>query len=83
MASDVLVLAKDVLGTTFPTQKALDQYLKEHPGANKSLHRVKKEPGGEKEQAKAKFLQQHPQKIPNVRLPSESYPQFNPGRKSR
>lgn len=47
MAGDLLVLAKDVLGMEFPTQDALDKYLKDHPGADRSKHRVKKDPKDE------------------------------------
>ena len=41
MAKDLLAMAKDLLAMEFPTQDALDKYLKEHPDADKSLHKVK------------------------------------------
>ena len=34
------------VATEFPTQEALDKYLKDHPGADKSKHTVKKQDGG-------------------------------------
>ena len=40
IASELLVLAKELLGMDFPTQKALDKYLKEHPGGSGANHRV-------------------------------------------
>jgi hypothetical protein len=40
IASELLFMAKEVMGIDFPTQKALDKYLKDHPDADKSNHRV-------------------------------------------
>ncbi len=42
-------LAGTELATEFPSQEALDKYLKEHPKADKSKHTVKKEDGEERE----------------------------------
>jgi hypothetical protein len=42
IASELVKIAKNLVSFEFPTQEALDKYLKEHPGANKSLHRVVK-----------------------------------------
>ena len=42
VAKELLVLAKDLVGMEFPTQDALDKYLKEHPDADRSNHSVKK-----------------------------------------
>jgi hypothetical protein len=40
IASRLLFMAKEVLGMDFPTQDALDKYLKDHPDADKSNHKV-------------------------------------------
>ncbi|MEN6623056.1 MAG: hypothetical protein ABFD50_16100 [Smithella sp.] len=40
IASDILALAKDLLGMDFPDQNSLDKYLKKHPDANRSNHKV-------------------------------------------
>lgn len=42
IANELLRLAKELVGMEFPTQDALDKYLKDHPDANKSNHKVKK-----------------------------------------
>jgi hypothetical protein len=42
IASRLLFLAKEVLGMDFPTQDALDKYLKDHPDADRSNHKVVK-----------------------------------------
>jgi hypothetical protein len=42
VATELLKVAKDLLGFEFPTQEALDKYLKEHPAADKTLHYVTK-----------------------------------------
>lgn len=42
IASRLLFLAKEVLGMEFPTQDALDKYLKDHPDADRSNHKVVK-----------------------------------------
>ena len=44
IASRLLFMAKEVLGMDFPTQDAFDKYMKEHPDANRSNHRVVKTP---------------------------------------
>jgi len=48
MASDLLVMAREVLGFEFPSQDALDKYLKDHPKAKKENHWVK----GQKQEKK-------------------------------
>lgn len=40
VAREVLFVAKELLAIDFPTQDAMDKYLKEHPDADKSNHRV-------------------------------------------
>ena len=42
IASELLVMAKELIGMDFPTQDAMDKYLKDHPDADKSNHRVVK-----------------------------------------
>jgi hypothetical protein len=42
LAKELLFLAKEVLGMDFPTQDAFDKYMKEHPDANRSNHKVVK-----------------------------------------
>lgn len=39
------ILASEKEAMEFPTQEALEAYLKEHPGADKSKHKVKKPDG--------------------------------------
>jgi len=36
-------IARNLVAEVFATQEALDKYLQEHPDADRSLHRVKKE----------------------------------------
>ena len=40
IAGELLRMAKDILSMDFPTQDALDKYLKDHPDANRSNHKV-------------------------------------------
>jgi hypothetical protein len=42
IAKELVKVAKDLLAFEFPTQDALDEYLKEHPDADKSIHWVDK-----------------------------------------
>jgi len=42
VAQKLVKLARELVSVEFPTQDAMDKYLKEHPGADKSLHRVVK-----------------------------------------
>jgi hypothetical protein len=51
IASELLLVAKELTAIEFPTQDAYDKYMKEHPDADKSLHRVTKT---EKKEAPAK-----------------------------
>ena len=47
VARELLAIARNLMAMEFPTQDAYDKYMKEHPDADKSLHRVvetKKEP---------------------------------------
>jgi hypothetical protein len=41
MANELVAVAKDILAIEFPTQDALDKYLKNHPAADKAKHKVK------------------------------------------
>jgi hypothetical protein len=45
IASELLLCAKDLLGMEFDSDAALKKYLKDHPGAEKSNHTVKKKDG--------------------------------------
>jgi hypothetical protein len=38
--AEMLRIAKELIGIDFPTQDAMNKYLKEHPDADKSNHRV-------------------------------------------
>jgi hypothetical protein len=40
IASELLAVAKELMATDFPTQDAMDKYLKDHPDADRSNHRV-------------------------------------------
>jgi hypothetical protein len=42
VAKELVKLAKDLLAIDFPSQDALDKYLKEHPDADRSNHKVVK-----------------------------------------
>lgn len=42
VAEELLKVAKNLLSMEFDSQEALDKYLKDHPGADKSNHTVKK-----------------------------------------
>jgi len=45
-ASEMLAVSRILLGMDFPTQDSMDKYLKDHPDADKSNHRVvRQEPG--------------------------------------
>jgi len=48
LAGEVLRLAEELVGMEFPSQDALDKYLKEHPDADRGKHKVvkTKEDGG-------------------------------------
>lgn len=47
IASRLLFMAKEVLGMDFPTQDAMDKYMKDHPDADRSNHKVVKDPKDE------------------------------------
>jgi hypothetical protein len=40
VARELLRMAKELIAIEFPTQEAMDKYLKEHPGADRSNHKV-------------------------------------------
>jgi len=40
VAREILAVAKELMAIEFPTQDAFDKYMKEHPDANKSNHKV-------------------------------------------
>lgn len=42
VAKELLKLAKELLSMDFPNQEALDKYLKDHPDADRSNHKVVK-----------------------------------------
>jgi hypothetical protein len=55
IASQLLVMAKEVLGMDFPTQDAMDKYMKDHPDADRSNHKVvetKKDEPAKKDEGK-------------------------------
>ena len=61
VARELLAMARELVGMEFPTQDAMDKYLKEHPDADKSNHRVvetKKEGPAKKETTKPSLLQE-------------------------
>lgn len=43
VANELVLAAKELMATDFPSQEALDKYLKEHPDADKSQHHVVKD----------------------------------------
>jgi len=42
VAQEILKIAKELMAMEFPTDAAMKKYLREHPDADKSLHRVVK-----------------------------------------
>jgi hypothetical protein len=42
VASSLIKLAKELMAVDFPTQEAMDKYLKDHPDADRSNHKVVK-----------------------------------------
>jgi hypothetical protein len=44
VAQKLVKLARELVSVEFPTQDAMDKYLKKHPGADRRLHRVVKDP---------------------------------------
>lgn len=40
VASELVQIAKDLMAAEFPSEHALEMYLKNHPGANKADHKV-------------------------------------------
>ena len=70
VARELLAIARELQAIEFPTQDAYDKYMKEHPGADKSLHRVvetKKEPvkkeEPEKQETKTLSKQEHTHRV--------------------
>jgi hypothetical protein len=58
IAADVLILARELLSIDFPTKDAMDKYLKDHPDADHSNHRVvetKKELPSKKDLSKENY----------------------------
>jgi hypothetical protein len=51
LASRILAVAGELVGMDFATQEALDSYLKEHPDADRSNHRVVEKKQGQHEKA--------------------------------
>jgi len=41
VAQELVLLAKSLISMDFPTEEAMKKYLEEHPGADRTLHRVK------------------------------------------
>lgn len=40
IAKELVKIAKDIQAMNFPTQEALNQYLRQHPNADRSQHKV-------------------------------------------
>ena len=40
VAKELLAIARELVAMEFPTEEAMDKYLKDHPGADKSNHKV-------------------------------------------
>ena len=41
VAKELMAIARELQATDFPSQDALDKYLKDHPDADKSNHKVR------------------------------------------
>lgn len=54
VAKELLAIARDLIAIDFPTQDAYDKYMKEHPDADKSNHKVVKEKEEQKQEAPKK-----------------------------
>lgn len=54
VANELLRIAEDLVAMDFPTQDAMDKYLKDHPDADKSKHHVKETKKEAPKQAPAK-----------------------------
>ena len=83
IANELAEIARELMAMEFPTKDAMEKYLKEHPEANKSKHRVvetKKEAPAKKEEAPAKKVED---KAPEKKEPTgeegveHSYASFN------
>ena len=73
VASELMAVAKELQAFEFPTQDALDRYLKDHPAADKSKHKVKetkKEEGKPEAPAKPSEKKEAPKTEPK-KEPSE------------
>ena len=44
VAQELLRVAKELMATEFPTERAMKEYLQKHPDADKSKHRVRSLP---------------------------------------
>jgi len=55
VASEILKVAQEILAMEFPTDESLKKYLKDHPAADKSKHKVVK-PKPEKPQGKSNLF---------------------------
>ena len=58
IASQLLFMAREVLGMDFPTQDAFDKYMKDHPDANRSNHKVVKNDPSKPETHPMNLMQQ-------------------------
>ena len=58
IASQLLFMAREVLGMDFPTQDAFDKYMKDHPDANRSNHKVVKHDPSKPETPPMNLMQQ-------------------------
>ena len=62
VAKELLAIARELVAIDFPTQDAMDKYLKEHPDADKSNHKVVKTKKTNKPKSQEKldrFLHEH------------------------
>lgn len=59
VAKELLKMAKELVSMDFPTQDAMDTYLKEHPDADRSNHKVVTTKPEEKKEAPAQKTPEH------------------------
>jgi hypothetical protein len=58
IAKQLLFMAKELIGMDFPTQDAFDKYMKDHPDANRSNHKVVKHDPSKPETHPMNLMQQ-------------------------
>jgi hypothetical protein len=76
IARRLLFMAKELIGIDFPTQDAYDKYMKEHPDADKTNHRVvetKKDAPKQEEPAKKDESKAEPKSLKDFGDDSDKY----------